>query len=785
VICKSNETCKNEKCEVDCPPAPCQEDEGKCISSKDELGGTYKKCIKNEKGCLEWSQDRTCGDKEICDKGQCTAYTCPTPECVEGKTQCDGQSAFKTCVKNKLGCIVWSTSTSCKKDEQCRTSLGKCSVCNPKEVKACYSGDAATKGVGLCKAGKQACKEDGSGFGPCVGEVVPSKDICDGKDNNCDGAVDEDFKTLGDVCNVGKGACAASGKMVCKKDGSAVECSVKAGTATKEVCDGKDNDCDGAVDEDFKTLGDACNVGVGECKDSGKLVCKADKTGVECSVKPKKSSDEICDGKDNDCDGKTDENMARQCFSGSKGCTKGPNGIYKCVGVCSYGIQNCVNAKWTKCDKEVLADIEKCNGKDDDCDGQVDDGNPSGGNNCTVAGKKADRAKGTTACTGGKVICKQVNLPKKETCNGKDDDCDGNIDNGLKTYKYYPDADKDKYGDKKAVAKVLCQSTPPAGYVTNNSDCNDKSSAIKPGARDICDGVDNDCDGATDEGNTVYNWYRDADGDSYGDKSVIFRGCLRSSTTVCTGTNACRSKVGYVTNNRDCCDKDRNARPGQTSYYSSRNACGSFDYNCDGRSSPSKTTCSCSRSTRYTRSGYADSYRTGESWARWYTRSSITSTYTNPTTCEFKLSTYIQPSSNTSRKCSASWCSRKALPVCIENSSCTRYCTLYASYAKRTWNPKYGRGYYIMWYRRNYRSGCAYRLDGKTAQCGDTVQSAGSLLSQPVYRTSGTSQSSAMSTCSGGRCRNTCQSRINYSFSADNSTYGYTAPSGSYKLPCR
>jgi len=73
-----------------------------------------------------------------------------------------------------------------------------------------------------------------------------------------------------------------------------------------EICDGKDNDCDGQTDEGF-SVGQSCTAGVGECARTGQYVCKADGSGTECNAVAGTPTTEICDGKDNDCDGQTDE----------------------------------------------------------------------------------------------------------------------------------------------------------------------------------------------------------------------------------------------------------------------------------------------------------------------------------------------------------------------------------------------------------------------------------------------------------------------------------------------
>ncbi|MBL8603385.1 MAG: hypothetical protein JNK72_15780 [Myxococcales bacterium] len=199
---------------------------------------------------------------------------------------------------------------------------------------------------------------------------------------------------------------------------------------------------------------------------------------------------------------------------------------------------------------------ETCNNIDDNCNGTVDDGNPGGGLACST-GQAGRCAAGTTACTGGAIACNRNLAPITEVCNGIDDDCNGVVDNGVLT-TFYRDADGDGYGNAGVTTQACSQ---PAGYVTNASDCNDGNAAIRPGATELCNGVDDNCNGSIDEG--VRNtYYRDADGDGYGNAGVT--------------TLACSRPAGYVTNASDCNDGNAAIRPGATE------VCNNVDDNCSG-----------------------------------------------------------------------------------------------------------------------------------------------------------------------------------------------------------
>ncbi len=148
-----------------------------------------------------------------------------------------------------------------------------------------------------------------------------------------------------------------------------------------------------------------------------------------------------------------------------------------------------------------------------------------------------------------------------ESCDGTDNDCDGEIDGpGSENVRtWYKDLDQDGYGDPGQV-EIACDT--PADAADNAEDCDDSAATVHPGATEACDGIDQDCDGVADNGASGGPWYRDADGDGFGDNNDTIEECLGGD--------------GYVELSGDCDDNDALALPG------AEERCNDADDDCDG-----------------------------------------------------------------------------------------------------------------------------------------------------------------------------------------------------------
>ena len=225
---------------------------------------------------------------------------------------------------------------------------------------------------------------------------------------------------------------------------------------------------------------------------------------VACAVQA-----EVCNGLDDDGDGDVDEGIptgaqAIDCdHDGYPLCATGATTAIDCSG----NTVPLIPGAAADCN-DSLASVnagaaESCNGLDDDCDGGIDEGAPAGGAACVYVGVLGACAEGTTTCENGPMECVQTHFPAPETCNGVDDDCDGEVDedNPAGGEEVCNGADDDCDGaTDEGLGTLSCGTGACARTVDACSDGSAQTCVPGTPSEESCNALDDDCDGETDEG---------------------------------------------------------------------------------------------------------------------------------------------------------------------------------------------------------------------------------------------------------------------------------------------
>jgi len=480
-------------------------------------------------------------------------------------------------------------------------------------------------------------------------------ELCDGIDNDCDASVDEtdaadavtwypdeDGDGYGDDELAVVSCTAIQGWVDLGADCDDTDDDTHPGA--DELCDGIDNDCDDEIDEgvtDAPTwYHDADGDGYGDDDDAQDACTQPsgyERSSGDCDDDDADSypdADELCDDADNDCDAEIDEDPVDpttwyldadgdgygDAASTAEACDQ-PSGYVVSGNDCDDG------------DAYVNGGSEEtCDGVDNDCDGTVDETDATDALTWYLDSDSdgyGDAASTTPACeqpsgySADDTDCDDTDATAypgaDESCDGVDDDCDGTVDEDpVDATTWYTDGDGDGYGEESTGA---AECTQPSGTTAVGGDCDDSDSGVNPAASEICDGLDNDCDGSTDGSDApgASDWYSDADGDGYGDPSTL--------------TTACDAPTDGVTDNTDCDDSEVNIYPGASEY-------------CDGL----QNDCSASSWTSAAESGsisYFDSggVATGMTGTLGSGSSSSPTSYTLPTSGEIAFCTgtfYVQ-----------------------------------------------------------------------------------------------------------------------------------------------
>ncbi len=344
------------------------------------------------------------------------------------------------------------------------------------------------------------CDDGNAGISPSVQD-----NTCDGVDNDCNKVPDDNYAVSS--CDAGTPGICAAGQRHCV---SGAEICKQVVDPQAELCNGVDDDCDGQTDEsaagamsfypdkDGDLFGDAKAPAIVSCtKPNGGAAYVVNNLDCDDSKKEiNPDMEESCNGADDNCNVTIDEGVPTTTYyvdADGDGYGSVSGALDKCSQPGGYV------ANKDDCDdspaggsKKFPGNPEVCDGLDNDCNTQVDEGKVDG--NACNSGEPGTCGPGVDVCKSGILKCVSNTDPFGEICDGIDNDCDAKVDDADDSVTgqitFYLDADKDGFGDP-AKSKKSCSK--PAGYVID-PECNDANADINPDMEEICgNGQDDNC----------------------------------------------------------------------------------------------------------------------------------------------------------------------------------------------------------------------------------------------------------------------------------------------------
>ncbi len=273
---------------------------------------------------------------------------------------------------------------------------------------------------------------------------------------------------------------------------------------------------------------------------------------------------ELCDDKDNDCNGEIDEDLPLISYyldNDGDGFGQSSMIINVCDLIAPTGYA-AVDGDCNDNDPNINPDAEEaCDDIDNNCNGVVNEGVPlityfidNDGDGFGSDASTVDTCivVAPTGFVANADDCNDndasINPSAQEICDNIDNNCNGLLNDGLIYNTYFQDNDGDGFGNL-AVALDTCLAAAPAGFVANSADCDDLDAAVNPNAAETCDAIDNNCDGLINEGLTYFTYFIDADDDGFGVSLVAIDTCLDVAP------------LGFVANTDDCDDENAFINP--------------------------------------------------------------------------------------------------------------------------------------------------------------------------------------------------------------------------------